>query len=269
MKISVLKVFPVALLVVVLCPPIGSPVRAQQTACATQVGPHKPDLIVDQALLRSQIFLTEENFGGSTCTVRENCVTSPGKHQLVRFNASVANIGKTALVIGNPASCGNLFIFDECHQHFHFRNFADYRMWTVSAYQTWVASRDLTQPTNVGMNATLLDMAKQNGQLLVTRKQGFCMTDDAPFLSNAVPAVYQNCDNNQGLSVGWEDQYPPQIPCQFLQIDDLAEGDYFLEVHSNPDQLLPESDYTNNTATVKVHFTPKHGSSAASIQVIG
>jgi hypothetical protein len=48
-----------------------------------------------------------------------------------------------------------------------------------------------------------------------------------------------------------------------------VEGDYFLEVQVNPDQILPESDYTNNAAAVKIHFTPKHGNTPASVQVIG
>src|SRR5207245_4046952 len=100
MKISALKIFLAALLVVALCPPIGPLVRAQQGSCATQVGPKMPDLIVDQAVLGSQMFVTEESFGNSTCTVKENCVTSPGKHLLLRFNGSTANVGKADLVIG-------------------------------------------------------------------------------------------------------------------------------------------------------------------------
>ncbi len=238
MKISGLKVFMFALLVVVLCPPIGSPVRAQQVSCATQSGPKMPDLIVDQAVLGAQMFVTEESFGNSTCTVKENCVTSPGKHLLLRFNGSTANVGKADLVIGNPGSCGNLFIFDDCHQHYHFQQ------------------------------AQLISLAVSRGQLKTTRKQGFCISDDVPYVSTAGPATYQNCDTNQGLSVGWEDQYPPQIPCQFAQIDGLMDGTYVLEMHVNPNLLIPESDYTNNTGAVKFQFTAKHGNTGPSIQVL-
>jgi hypothetical protein len=32
-----------------------------------------------------------------------------------------------------------------------------------------------------------------------------------------------------------------------------------LENHVNPWQLLPESNYSNNSASLKVHYTPKRG----------
>lgn len=267
MKLAIV-VCVVAVLALTLCPPMQSPVRAQQTACATQSGPNMPDLIVDQKLLASQMFLSTETFGSSTCTVKENCVTSPGKHLLLRFNGSTANVGKADLVIGSPASCGNLFVFDDCHQHYHFQQFADYRVWTLDGYNTWVANRDLTIAANTGINAQLISMASSRGQLTTFRKQGFCITDDTPYLSTAGPAAYQNCDANQGLSVGWEDQYPPQIPCQFVQLDNLADGVYVLEMHVNPELLIPESDYTNNTGAVKFQFTAKHGNTGPTIQVI-
>lgn len=246
----------------------GTPLRSQQGPCAVQTGPKMPDLIVDAALLRSQIFLSTENYGGSTCTVQEGCVSGPGRHLLLRFNGSTANIGKADLVIGDPGSCGTLFVFDQCHQHYHFKDFASYRIWTLSAYQIWVASRDLTQPASVGINAQLLDMAAANGQLVATRKQGFCMSDDGAFLPTAGSAVYQNCDNNQGLSVGWEDQYAPQIPCQFVQVDDLTDGTYVLEMHVNPEHLIPESNFANNTAAVTFQFAAKHGNSGPTVQVL-
>ena len=268
MRISGLKICIVALLAVLLSSPLESPVLAQQGACATQIGPHKPDLIVDQAVLASQMFVTEETFGGSTCTVKEGCVTSPGKHLLLRFNGSTANVGKADLVIGNPGSCGNLFIFDDCHQHYHFQQFAVYRVWTLDGYDTWVANRDLTISADAGINAQLIALALSSGELTSTRKQGFCITDDVRYLSTAGPATYQNCDTTQGLSVGWEDQYPPQIPCQFAQIDGLVDGMYVLEMHVNPELILPESDYTNNTGAVMFQFTAKHGNTGPSIQVL-
>src|SRR5260370_2752641 len=268
MRISGLKICIVALLAVLLSSPLGSPVRAQQGTCATQIGPKMPDLIVDQAVLAAQMFVTEETFGGSTCTVKEGCVTSPGKHLLLRFNGSTANVGKADLVIGNHAACGALFVFDQCHQHYHFKDFATYRVWTQAAYQTWVASRDLTQPVSVGINAQLLDMAIANGQLVSVRKQGFCLTDDGAFLPTAGPAFFQNCFNNQGISVGWEDIYAPQIPCQFIEIDSLTDGTYVLEMHVNPEHVLPESNYVNNTAAVTFQFTTKQGNSGPTIQVL-
>lgn len=268
MKFSVVRICVVAFLVAVLCIPMRSPVQAQQGPCATQIGPKMPDLIVDQALLKSQIFLSQESFPGSSCRVKDGCVTSPGNHLLLRFNGSTANVGKADLVLGDPANCSNLFYLDSCEIEYHFANFADYRVWTLAGYSNWVANRNLTIPVSSGINAQLISAAVAQGQLITARKQGFCMIDTTPYSSTAGPAFFQNCDNNQGISVGWEDQYPPQLPCQFVEIDSLTTGTYVLEMHVNPELSLPESDYTNNTGATMFQYTAKHGNSGPSIQVI-
>lgn len=245
---------------------------AQLGPCAVPTGPLRPDLIVDRQMLRAQMYLTEETFSASGCTVLEGCVTSPGTHLLLRFMSSTPNIGQADLVIGDPFNClGDLFRFSECHQHLHFQEYADYRLWTLAGYEKWVARRDLTQPTNSGKNARLLDQARQNGELLVGRKQGFCIIDVAPFQFGDVqpgPPVYQSCGSNQGLKVGWADQYVPLLACQFIQMTEVREGDYVLEDHVNPEQLLPESDYTNNASAVRFHFKPKQGRSGPVIEII-
>ena len=258
-----------ALLVLAITFLCGTPAWAQLGPCATQIGPKLPDLIVDENLLKTQIFLSEETFGASTCTVKEGCVASSGKHVLLRFMSSTPNIGKADLFIGNPSECiGTLFHFSECHQHLHFKEYADYRLWTPEGYRKWVAGRDLTIPTNTGINALLLGMARTNGELVVGRKQGFCMVDIARYFSNAGPPFYLSCTNNQGVSVGWADVYGPQLACQFVQIDNLAEGTYVLEDHVNPEHLLPESDYTNNSSAVTFYFKPKQGKTGPTIEII-
>ena len=268
MKLSAVRICIFVILVAVLCYPADSPVRAQQGACAAQIGPNKPDLIVDQKLLSSQIFLATETVRAGSCTIMEGCVTSPGKHLVLRFNGSTANIGQADLVIGNPQNCGSLLHYDACHQHYHFSQFVDYRIWTLDGYDEWVAHRDLMIPANTGINDQLITTARSQGRLLTKRKQGFCLADDNQYLPTAGPAVYRNCETNEGLSIGWEVQYPPQIPCQFIQIDGLMGGTYVLEMHVNPDLVLQESDYTNNTAAVKFQFTPKHAHQGPAIQVI-
>lgn len=250
--------------------PVGT-TRAQLGPCAVPTGPLRPDLIVDGQLLKAQMYVTEETFGPTTCTVVEGCVTNAGTHLLLRFMSSTPNIGQTDLFIGDPTQCiGGLFRFSECHQHLHFQEYADYRLWTLTGYANWVAQRDLTKPTNSGKNAQLLDAARRNGELVVGRKQGFCIIDVAPHPFDDVqpgPPVYQSC-SFQGLKVGWADQYVPQLACQFIQVTGLPEGDYVLEDHVNPEQLFPELDYTNNASAVAFHFKPKQGRFGPSIQIL-
>ncbi len=261
---------PLLLLLVLGALLLSTPGDAQIGPCAVPIGPNLPDLIVDQDLLRAQLFLTQETFSAAGCTVVEGCVTSPGTHLLLRFMSSTPNIGKADLVIGDPTTClGSLFRFSECHQHLHFQEYADYRLWTVAGYQNWVANRDLSRPTNRGHNAALLDQARDRGELLVGRKQGFCIIDIAPFAFDGVtppPPRFRSC-SDQGLQVAYADQYVPQLACQFVQMTDVAEGDYVLEDQVNPEQLLPESDFTNNSAAVQFHFKPKQGRSGPVVEV--
>jgi hypothetical protein len=217
------------------------------------------------------MYTSEETFSPTGCTVVEGCVTNPGTHLVLRFMSSTPNIGQTDLFIGDPTQClGGLFRFSECHQHLHFQEYADYRLWTLAGYENWVARRDLTKPTNSGRNARLLEAARRDGELVVGRKQGFCVIDVAPFQFGEVepgPPIYRSC-SFQGLKVGWADQYVPQLACQFIQMTDVPEGDYVLEDHVNPEQLFPESNYTNNTAAVRFHFKPKQGRFGPSIEIL-
>jgi hypothetical protein len=54
------------------------------------------------------------------------------------------------------------------------------------------------------------------------------------------------------LHVGWEDVYPNDIDCQWVDITGVPAGNYLLKVAINTAGYLPESDYTNDTATVPV-----------------
>ena len=264
-------VLPFCTLVVFISLSAGT-AMGQLGACAVPTGPLRPDLIVDGNLLRAMMFVSEETYSPSSCALIEGCVTSPGTHLVLRFMSSTPNIGQTDLFIGDPREClGSLFHFSECHQHLHFEEYADYRLWTVPGYQKWVANRDMTKPTNSGKNAKVLADARANGELIVGRKQGFCIIDVQPFQFGNVepgPPRYQSCGTNQGLKVGWSDQYHPLLDCQFIQVTGVREGDYVLEDHVNPEHLFPESDFTNNASAVKIHFRPKQGRSGPSVEVI-
>ena len=252
--------------VVVLWP---RPAAAQLGPCATPAGPKLPDLVSDAQLLTTQMYVSEEQFNANSCAVVEGVVSKPGKQTLLRFNSSTANIGRADLYIGDPAQCPALFEFSPCHQHLHFHEYAAYRLWTAAGYTNWLATRDPNTPADSGTNAQLLAAATAVGDLITGHKQGFCMMDSAPYVQSPPgPATYLDCNAYQGISIGWEDVYPPQLPDQFIQISGLKEGTYVLENQVNPNQKLPESDYTNNSAAVTLYYTPKHGNVPASVTVI-
>ncbi len=84
-------------------------------------------------------------------------------------------------------------------------------------------------------------------------KQGFCLDDTrpAPMAPGPIPAVPYSCQS-QGLHVGWEDVYPNDIDCQWVDITDVPPGQYILSVVINGGHLLPESNYDNDEARVTV-----------------
>src|SRR5262245_58908347 len=128
------------------------PAHGQTGECAIPVpGRPLPDLIVDLGRLRSDIVINKENFNVNSCAVVESCVLSRGIHQLLRFTASTPNIGQGDLVIGDPNQCPNLFHVSECHGHFHFEQYSDYRLWTEAGYAKWTLNRDVAAPTNTGI----------------------------------------------------------------------------------------------------------------------
>jgi hypothetical protein len=255
--------------------PFSQTSTAQTGQCATVIqGNPLPDLIVNSQRLKLDMLVTQEKFAATDCAVVEGCVSGKGNHQLLRFTSATPNIGGGDLFIGDPLQCPNLFVQSQCHNHLHFKQYADYRVWTEAGYNNWVANRVLSEPTNTGTNATLLAQAIQNGDLIVGRKQGFCIIDTDKYDPNAPNTKkYTLCGTNttagnQGLQVGWEDSYGQQLDCQYVQIDKLPAGVYVLEVQTNAEQLLPESDYTNNSTAVKFQFIPKHGNTPAQTIVL-
>lgn len=257
----------VALVAALLSLPLAS--LADTGTCGTATGGTLPDLIVNATKLAQYLSVSEEKYAPSSCAVQERFVSSPGWHTVLRFTTSTPNVGAGALVIGSPASCPALFELSSCHGHYHYKQYADYRLWTPGGYDTWVALRDLSQPSTVGVNAAALSQAQKSRALVVGRKMGFCMIDSDPYSAgaNATP-TYVSCQNNQGLSAGWSDSYNANLDGQYVEIDNLKSGDYVLEVQVNAEQLLPEASYVNNSSAIKVRYTARQGSAPASVQVL-
>ena len=51
-------------------------------------------------------------------------------------------------------------------------------------------------------------------------------------------------------------------------VDGLKTGDYVLELHVNPNLVLPETNTLNNTVAVKIRYTARQGSVPAVVQVL-
>jgi hypothetical protein len=195
-------------------------VWSSHTLSAARPGPSLPDLTIDGARLRASVDIKTRVFKSTDCAIAEGCVGGTGKRTVMRFAVATPNIGTADLVLGDPIK-NPLFVFSPCHGHYHFSGYALYE---------------------------LLDTGGRT--LLTGRKQAFCLEDFARYDANAGPAKF-TCAY-QGISVGWQDIYGTYLDCQWLDVTGVPPGSYLLRVTINPQALLQESDYSNNTATVPV-----------------
>ncbi len=206
-----------------------------------------PDLIIDPNAVDP--FVTTSTFAASDCAVKEGEVQE-GTRTLLRFTYTTPNLGPGALIIGNPAHHPEWFDRSKCHHHYHFEEYADYRLWQPAGFLLWDALRT-AQPDKTP-EQVLAEHPELASFYIAGHKQGFCVIDiyQYPELAPVDPETYIYC-NDQGLGVGWADSYGWWLDGQWIDVTGLAAGDYELELETNPERLFTETDYTNN----RVHQT--------------
>ena len=183
------------------------------------------DLIVNTKWIDpifTEIFVTE-----TTCELLEGCVGGVGLRRVMLFTVATPNVGSRDLALGVPANVPELFAYSECHDHYHFDEFARYQL------------RDAD------------DVVIATGH-----KQAFCLLDTTSW---AWPLQVPKFDCvNQGISRGFSDFYDAGLPCQWIDVTDTPPGAYTLRVSLNqprPGHAMPalnERDYSNNVIQVPV-----------------
>lgn len=178
--------------------------------------PSGPDLIVEPGVLANSIYAT--NVGTNACYVNEGCLQGYGTRQVVRFTTHIKNVGNEDYVIGSPDPDSNQFEYDDCHGHWHYEGYAEYRLYD------------------------------QEGLALpVGFKNGFCVLDLE--CSGGGNATY-GC-GYMGISAGCGDIYGSGLACQWIDVTELPEGFYTLVIVVNWDRDADlfgrdEVSYDNN-----------------------
>ena len=230
-----------------------------------------PDLVVDEKATRNNWLVRVENLPANFCSVVEGGVT-PGERTVLRFTVTTPNLGDADVFIGNPiehmdpngdgsyADSDQLFELSNCHNHFHFQNYATYRLIDASGKE-WKSA-----------------------------KRGFCMLDTDPYNTNNGDGTwtYRSCGSTtrggfQGISTGWSDTYMFFLGGQYFVLDGgdgqpaVPPGVYAIEVHVNPPYAadrrgncplakdsatglchqIAESNYANNIGRVTIEI-PSH-----------
>jgi Lysyl oxidase len=208
-----------------------------------------PDLRINEETAKKSVWFAHQTFEQNSCELEEMCVAGSGRRRLLMFEGRIENWGPADLDLGseedNPA-----FEFSACHEHYHLKDFTDYRL------------------------------RNQDGSVAATgHKQSFCLTDmveaassseQAPpgthpppltSMSSGIDGPTTGDDHGtcSRLSAGWADVYGVGTPCQWIDITGFPEGDYILELEVNPLRKIPEVSTDNNMARIPVHI-PAEGS---------
>ncbi|MGB7325158.1 MAG: lysyl oxidase family protein, partial [Rubripirellula sp.] len=61
-----------------------------------------------------------------------------------------------------------------------------------------------------------------------------------------------SCGNVQGISTGYSDVYSASLDDQWIDITNVSDGQYWLQITTDPENDIQETDETNNTERVSV-----------------
>jgi hypothetical protein len=215
-----------------------------------------PDLVVVRDLMVDDgdghtMDLVVQNIAADDPVIAEGCIHAPGARRLLRFNYGSMNQGNDHLRVGRPNEADPLhWQWSQAHQHFHVMGWAYYGFYNMAGRQMGYG-----------------------------HKQSFCLEDNIRDSDMAgprefAPPLCENFDPHTpydqrpefGLSPDWGDEYPAGLACQYVDLgpddatspDYIPDGFYSLAVTINQtddgQHLYRESDYTNNTAAIRVQI---------------
>ena len=195
--------------------------------------PEGPDFQIREDILRNSI-QADIIENPDDCLINEGCLRGFGTREVIRFTTRFENIGSQDYYIGVPAEENNQFTFDNCHNHFHYDNYAEYLLFDAAG-----------------------------NQLPAGFKSGFCMTD--LFCESGKNKF--GC-NNMGLTIGCYDEYASGLDCQWMDVTGYPDGNYTFVARVNwnnqPDFVgRIEQNLSNNTGQVCITLDRSSGSLVA------
>jgi hypothetical protein len=211
-----------------------------------------PDLALDVPKLKASIYIETRDIDPRSCSVNEGEIGAAGERRLLRFTTGAKNAGTGDLFLGDPAHGDpKYFEFAQCHGHYHFKGFADYQLLkldhslVVQGHKMSFCVEDNEPPTNPHEGTTNL----------IPRPDEVPQGSPPP-VDHWTPSQRTYC-HHPGLHRGWEDAYANTIEGNWLDITDVAPGDYLLSITLNPQHFIAELSYDNNHTEVKIHVPPK------------
>ncbi|KAG7267796.1 hypothetical protein CRUP_003215 [Coryphaenoides rupestris] len=189
-----------------------------------------PDLVPDPYYIQAASYIQRAQMYALRCAAEENCLSRSAYgasdldyRVLLRFPQRVKNQGTTNFL---PAKPRHQWEWHSCHQHYH----------SMDAFS----------------NYDLLDVSTGR-KVAEGHKASFCLEDTT--CDPGVQRRFACTAHTQGLSPGCYDIYHANIDCQWIDITDVAPGNYILKVTVNPSQLIQESDFSNNVVRCDIRYT--------------
>jgi hypothetical protein len=177
-----------------------------------------------------------------------------GALRCLRFETAVANVGRGPLEIAYrvepPATNAYQIVhhaggttsdrfavaseFHPTHAHFHFKDFYVTRLWKYGE----AGSKPVTSGSKSGFCPEDSGGAQQNYSCLTEYRMG--------------PAGPEQV---VGISAGSYDTYRVHLPDQYLEITDVPDGRYVLEIELDPDDNVAETNERDNKVCVVIRLT--------------
>lgn len=176
----------------------------------------------------------------------------PGR-TLLRFSTEVANAGDGPLEIWGGSVSGSSqqvfqriyqedggsrdqlageFVYHAGHGHIHFEGFATYDLKLTDASGAIVASGGKTSFCLINIRQPFANVTANAG--VVHGRGG------------------SSCGQVQGISAGYSDVYSASLDDQWIDVTNVANGTYWLEIETDPENNIQETNETNNTARVQI-----------------
>jgi glucose/arabinose dehydrogenase len=188
------------------------------------------------------------------------------------FQSAVANLGDGALIINGhrPGLATGTMDADQLVE----RDGAPQEVITGAAQLRYVVSPDHRHWHLLGFDRYELRRAGRRAPAVRDRKTGFCLGDRYPAARRSLPGAPPNpvytgrcglgepelLGIQEGISVGYGDNYQANLEGQYLPLTGLSAGRYVLVHRVNAERGLRELDYTNNAASLLLDLRWRRGS---------